>query len=97
MVRKFRKKPVIIEAIQYTGKNELLIMKFVGKKLEVGQSRISGMDNLKSDYIPYIVIPTLEDGPDEQAKHIADPGDWIIRRNSRRVLSLQGENIHSHL
>jgi len=47
---KFRKKPVVIEAIKYDGENGLEICEFVGKELEE-----------KTSSPPKIVIPTLED------------------------------------
>lgn len=63
---KFRKKPVLIEAIRYTGVNDPRMAdyeQFVGRPLEV-----RNLDNVLC-----IVIPTLE------GEHIASPGDWIIR------------------
>ena len=63
---KFRKKPVIVEAYQYTGLNPRIhaeASEFVGSVLEVRDH----------DGKPCLVIPTLE------GEHIASPGDWIIR------------------
>lgn len=63
---KFRKKPVVIEAVKFTGINEMLhdeLNKFVGSELEVRE-----YNNLLC-----LVIPTLE------GEHIATPGDWIIK------------------
>ena len=65
---KYRKKPVVIEAVQWDGttKSAEHVAEFMGRAtgcLVDGQQ--------------YIVIATLEDGPD--AKHYASPGDWIIR------------------
>jgi len=62
----FRKKPVVIEAIRYTGINERLhaeLNEFVGCELEVRDH--AGLLCL--------VIPTLE------GDHIATPGDWVIK------------------
>lgn len=64
----YRKKPVVIEAIEYTGENLEEIKTFVGiKKAEFGPVSKE------------LVIPTLEDGNEVQAKHIASVGDFIIR------------------
>jgi len=63
---KFRKKPVVIEAVKFTGINERLhdeLNEFVGAELEVRE-----YNNLLC-----LVIPTLE------GEHIATPGDWIIK------------------
>lgn len=62
-VHNFRKKPIVIKAIQYTGKNidDLLIW--------------AGANNvrLEEETEPYIYIQTLE------GSVMAAPGDWIIR------------------
>ena len=63
---KFRKKPVVIEAIGFTGVNEAKMAEyeqFVGCPLEV-----RAIDN-----VLYLVIPTLE------GEHVATPGDMIIK------------------
>lgn len=61
----FRKKPVVIDAMQYTGASgsEADVEFFVGASLEL--RAVGGV------LCP--IIPTLEGG------HIASPGDWIIR------------------
>jgi hypothetical protein len=62
---KYRKKPVVIEAIEYTGasSSESAVSDFVGQTLELRD--VGG--------ILCPIIPTLE------GEHIASPGDWIIR------------------
>lgn len=66
---KFRKKPVVIEAIQWDGLNFGDIVAFC-PKVRCG-------DTLPFEYgrtePPLLVIPTLE------GDHIAGIGDWIIR------------------
>ncbi|WP_202881062.1 hypothetical protein [Sinorhizobium medicae] len=65
-MQKFRKKPVVIEAIRYTGVNVPLLAKyeqFVGQTLEVRDR----------DNVLCLVIPTLE------GEITASPGDWIIK------------------
>ena len=61
---RFRKKPVVIEAIQWTGINTSEILGFCSV------ARIKHPDILCAGSI---VIPTLE------GEHRADVGDWIIK------------------
>ena len=62
---KFRKKPVVIEAVQYTGGvgSEVVVASFVGHNLRI---RIENAEVV-------VVIPTLE------GDMLASPGDWIIK------------------
>ena len=61
---KYRKKPVVIEAVKWTGENYDEICSFVGKKLE----------HPMIQYKPHeIIIETLE------GNHIASEGDFIIK------------------
>ena len=69
---KFRKKPVVVEAVQYNGLNHEEIEKFVGETLVT--------DYLDAAYqaeagapVLILMIPTLE------SPHEASPGDWIIK------------------
>lgn len=65
---KFRKKPVVIEAIRFNGQNAAEIGAFVGYPC----GDIEGVPGSKSVY-PFVVIETLEgDMRGEQ-------GDWIIK------------------
>jgi len=61
---KFRKKPVVIEAIQWKGYNSQEVAVF-----------LRGHTTRQGEVIPDmpIIIPTLE------GEHRADIGDWIIR------------------
>jgi len=73
---KFRKKPVVIEAVQLTWANwsEICIFASVGK-LENGRPTGTDKDmegNPLPDGGPGLLIPTLE------GLHLAMPGDWII-------------------
>lgn len=65
-VKKFRKKPVVIEAMQYTGNNLADCLVWA---LGVSRESADGCQIMK---LP-LVIPTLE------GDHTASPGDWIIR------------------
>ena len=63
---KFRKKPVVIEAVQFVLGNEKEIIKFIGKdNFSFGM----GLDNTVSQ----ISIPTLE------GRMAANLYDWIIK------------------
>lgn len=67
MVRKYKKKPVQIEAIQFMGNNVKEIEDFVGQQL----LRYTNKDNEDPDYS--VGIPTLE------GIMKASVGDYIIR------------------
>jgi hypothetical protein len=77
---KFRKKLVEIEAIQWTGVNLKDIQDFGPSINPMAFTASSTMVQLieSGKYYP-LIVPTLEDGPNIQAIHIADVGDWIIR------------------
>jgi hypothetical protein len=62
---KYRKKPVIIEAIQWTGENEDECAKFLGKSFGGFPEKYSDADD--------IIVLTLE------GQHIASRGDYLIR------------------
>lgn len=60
---KYRKKPVVIEAIQWTGENYNQVCKFVGKRLDIA----TGHNDVG------LMIRTLE------GTMFASQGDYIIR------------------
>ena len=67
---KYRKKPVVIEAMQfnYPLVSELLAwMGFAAGAIQ----QVGGVFELD--------VLTLEDGADSRAKHVATNGDWIIK------------------
>lgn len=64
---KFRKKPVVIEAMQFTGSNCYDVLRFIGRDNLLRE----GLNELQQTDSP--VIPTLE------GHMTASPGDWIIR------------------
>ena len=74
---KFRKKPVIIDAIQFTGKESLNdVIKFINPEELCGKREANTIKSIIDYYIEKdeaIVIPTLE------GNMIASKGDWIIR------------------
>ncbi len=63
MIKKFRKKPVVIEAVQWTGVNKTEIEDFTHLHLEYCTDLT----------VQCIVIPTLE------GEHAATAGDYIIK------------------
>lgn len=70
---KFRKKPVVIEAWQVPpddGKTRALPPSWVVKALVDG--RLVALPG------GGLLVKTLEDGPNGEAKHVADVWDWII-------------------
>lgn len=70
----FRKKPVVIDAIQWNGDNDIPIMDFVGKKLSVSKpSERIEMDNDLPNHAWVLIIPTLE------GDMRANRNDWIIK------------------
>lgn len=65
---KYRKKPVVIEAIQYNGKNAQDVINFAKSS-----GRKVSMDRDSSRKIDFLEVETLE------GFMYADKGDWIIR------------------
>jgi len=65
MIQKFRKKPVVIEVIKYTGKNEEEIAEFCSPNITGYGGKLTNKD--------YIDIQTLE------GVMRASIGDWIIK------------------
>lgn len=78
---KFRKKPVIIEAIQLTETNISEVLNFMGQTIRLP----SFQEQMRFEQYEDSVIEngmdiyTLEDGDDGRAKHVATIGDWIIK------------------
>jgi len=71
---KFRKKPVVIEAIQWDGNtNKQLIEQFVGKKLKRELESETAYLAGQGAPIFSLLIPTLE------GETTASAGDWIIK------------------
>ena len=66
---KYRKKPVVIEAMQWDGKNLDEVIKFCS-----GDATYELMARGNAE----LVISTPEDG-EGTARHVASRGDWIIR------------------
>ncbi len=64
---RFRKRPITIEAIQWRGDNLLEIQQWGAPATRLAASTDA------------LIIGTLEDGPNNEAIHVATVGDWIIR------------------
>lgn len=78
----FRKKPVVIEAKQLTIQSIKAIYEWVYSTKVITPCNIS--QDRWFDYEDIVIregmtIPTLEDGADGRAKHVASIGDWIIK------------------
>lgn len=81
----YRKKPVVIDAVQVTaadfnghdwdGTPFTEFPEWLKSACKSGEVSVYPSDR---DYALW-QIKTLEDGPNGEAKHIAEPGDWIIR------------------
>jgi hypothetical protein len=64
---KFRKKPVVIDAVQFNGSNHAEVFGFCSIARNAGNGDdLTAVSNR-------LWIPTLEGG------HLADSGDWIIK------------------
>ena len=68
---KYRKKPVVIDAIQWNGKNTDEILRFCEGGEATYESMVSGVN--------LIVIETLESEDEVKTRHAASVNDWIIR------------------
>jgi len=80
MIKKFRKKPVVIKAIQWNGENELGVMDFFGGRLKVNKPpRMAEIEKDLPNNAWELYIPTLEDGTNGQVAHVANKMDWIIK------------------
>lgn len=70
---KYRKKPVVVEVIQWTGRNLEEIRNFVGSDLIEDYKVLLSINGTLKKMLIGIAINTLE------GEHIADYGDYIIK------------------
>ena len=70
---KFRKKPVVIEAVQFNNINREEIEQFVGKELKQVIESDTAWEAGIAPPVSSLTIPTLE------GDMKAMPGDWIIK------------------
>ena len=77
---RYRKKPVVIDAIQWTGKNLHEVTTFTEGPPDTKTHHAQMMWEDYEDLVKRdgLMIYTLEDGGGK-AKHFASIGDWIIR------------------
>lgn len=73
----FRKKPVAIQAIQWTGDNLKEVIAFTGLHPSANKWTWEEYETVVREQ--GLRIFTLEDGPSQQVSHFASVGDWIIR------------------
>lgn len=80
-VKTYRKKPVVIEAVQWNGTNVLEVYSFMhgSPTLDSAAARDRWDDFSGHYYRKDWHIKTLEDGANGEAKHVASVGDWIIK------------------
>ena len=69
---RWRKKPVVVEAVQWNGTNLDALVMWGAPATPLPASN-------RPDRGEGLIIGTLEDGPNCEAVHVADVGDWIIR------------------
>lgn len=75
----YRKKPVVIDAFQWTGANPFQLGEWRAQwPRTFSDMRLCVMED-GAERVGELEIMTLEDGVDRRAKHVASPGDWIIR------------------
>jgi hypothetical protein len=72
-MNKFRKRPLMVEAMRFVYPVTQEFRDFV-------RDSLGAVEKLRNPgAVAYAVIKTLEDGPANEAKHIATEGDWIIK------------------
>ncbi len=81
---KYRKKPVVIEAIQLKKNNILEVFNFIQTERQIFSPLSYALQNRFERYRKNVIengmiIETLEDGEDQRAKHVASIGDYIIK------------------
>lgn len=77
----YRKKPVVIEAVQWKGHNVLEVYTFMhgSPTLDSRIAHDKWDDFTRMQFAKDWHVKTLEDGPDGEARHVASVRDWIIR------------------
>lgn len=80
---RYRKKPIEVEAWLLTTENIKEMYELVNQ-VKIDSSDPSWEDEINKCIEIGLTVPTLEDGVDKRAKHVANIGDYIIK-------GLQGE------
>jgi len=80
---KYKKKPVVIDALQLTKESIKEVYEFIhdGKPVELTSQIAHDKWEVYESYVitDGMTIGTLEDGIDGRAKHVASIGDFIIK------------------
>lgn len=88
---KFRKKPVVIEAVkfEYTTEGIAKVKEFCGNTIgNISKNRHPGA-------LAEAELGTLEDGVHLTVKHIATEGDWIIRGVQGEFYACKSDIFHA--
>lgn len=72
----YRKRPVTVMAMQFLPDDTDAMFALEDWLILGGASYIFGVDGVR---VVDLEVRTLEDGYDGRAKHVASPGDWVIR------------------
>ena len=83
MSKLYRKKPVVIEAMQFKARDGAALLEL--------QDWLTAIDASWALDGAELEIRTLEDGHDGRAKHVATDGDWIIRGVAGEVYACKPE------
>ena len=80
-MKKYVKKPIVIEAIQLTKSNISEVLAFMGQNIRLPSFQAQMRFEQYEDSVIEngMDILTLEDGSDGRAKHVATIGDFIIK------------------
>ena len=65
MIKKYRKKPIIVEAVQWKIKNYKEIEEFAKDSVSLTRDGL--------------IVETLESDRNARTRHVATKGDWIIK------------------
>lgn len=78
---KLRKKPVEVDAVQWTGDNLFEVITFTDVKPDLSTTEAMDKWAQYEDLVKRkgLLIYALESGPNHEAKHYADIGDYIIK------------------
>ena len=75
---RYRKKPIEVEAWLLTTENIKEMYELVNQ-VKIDSSDPSWEDEINKCIEIGLTVPTLEDGVDKRAKHVANIGDYIIK------------------
>lgn len=78
---RLRKKPVEVDAVLWTGENLFEVITFTDQKPDLSTPEAMEKWEQYEDLVKRkgLIIFSLESGPNHEAKHYADIGDYIIK------------------